>query len=146
MLKRVYAMMFSGQEIDRAMPITGKVRINLSLAEDLDDLADSLRTLDNKAAAIEGQIDEANRLIDELKNARALVNESNDIQKEASALQSAASPVIARYKSVSEELGLNPFDNENFVYLLDLQNGGQGTSLENIFFTSDTLSESLDNL
>jgi len=146
MLKRVYAMMFAGQEIDRAMPITGKVRIKLSLAEDLDDLADNLRSLDNKAAAIEGKIDEANRLIDELKDARALVNDSNDIQREASALQSAATQVLARYKSVSEELGLNPFDNENFAFLLDLQEGGAGTSLENIFFTSDSLSASLDNL
>lgn len=140
---RVFQMLFGE---DKKTSLSSNVRIKLSLQEDLDDLADSLRSLDNKAAAIEGAIDDANRLIDELKDARALVNEAVDIQKEASALQSAASSVLARYKNIAEELGLNPFDDDNFVFLMDLQEGGSGTSLENIYYSSSSLSDALDSL
>jgi hypothetical protein len=140
---RVFQLLFGAQE---KVSLSANVRVKLSLQEDLDDLADNLRSLDNRAAAIEGQIDEANRLIDELREARALVNEATEIQKEASAYQSAASSVLARYKSVNEELGINPFDDDNFVFLMDLQEGGSGTSLENIYFTSSSLSDALDSL
>lgn len=136
-------MLFGAQD---KVTLSSNVRIKLSLQEDLDDLADSLRTLDNKAASIESAIDTAIRLLDELKDTRAVLNEATDIQKEASALQSAASSVLSRYKSVNEELGLNPFDDENFKFLLDLQEGGSGTSLENIYYSSSNLSDALDSL
>ena len=136
-------MLFGAQD---KVSLSANVRVKLSLQEDLDDLADNLRSLDNRAAAIEGQIDEANRLIDELREARGLVNEANEIQKEASAYQSAASSVLARYKTIADELGLNAFDDDNFVFLMDLQEGGSGTSLENIYFTSSNLSDALDSL
>ena len=136
-------MLFGAQD---KVSLSANVRVKLSLQEDLDDLADNLRSLDNRAAAIEGQIDEANRLIDELREARGLVNEANEIQREASAYQSAASSVLARYKTIADELGLNAFDDDNFVFLMDLQEGGSGTSLENIYFTSSNLSDALDSL
>lgn len=140
---RVFQLLFGAQE---KVSLSANVRVKLSLQEDLDDLADNLRSLDNQAAAIEGAIDDANRLIDELKDARALVNQANDIQKEASAYQSAASSVLARYKNIAEELGLNPFDDDNFTFLMELQDGGSGTSLENIYYTSSSLSDALDSL
>jgi chromosome segregation ATPase len=140
---RVFQLLFGAQD---KVSLSANVRVKLSLQEDLDDLADNLRSLDNRAAAIEGQIDEANRLIDELREARGLVNEANEIQKEASAYQSAASSVLARYKTIADELGLNAFDDDNFVFLMDLQEGGSGTSLENIYFTSSNLSDALDSL
>lgn len=140
---RVFQLLFGAQE---KVSLSANVRVKLSLQEDLDDLADNLRSLDNQAAAIEGAIDDANRLIDELKDARALVNQANDIQKEASAYQSAASSVLSRYKNIAEELGLNPFDDDNFTFLMELQDGGSGTSLENIYYTSSSLSDALDSL
>jgi chromosome segregation ATPase len=140
---RVFQLLFGAQD---KVSLSANVRVKLSLQEDLDDLADNLRSLDNRAAAIEGQIDEANRLIDELREARGLVNQANEIQREASAYQSAASSVLARYKTISDELGLNAFDDDNFVFLMDLQEGGSGTSLENIYFTSSNLSDALDSL
>jgi len=140
---RVFQLLF-GEE--KKTTLSGNVRIKLSLQEDLDDLAESLRGLDNRAAAIEGQIDEANRLLDQLGDVRALVNEATEIQKEASAYQSAAASVLARYKSVADELGINAYDDDNFVYLEELQSGGGGTSLENIYYSSSSLSDALDSL
>lgn len=140
---RVFAMLFGEQE---KVSLSSNIRVKLSLQEDLDDLAENLRSLDNKAAAIEGQIDEANRLLEQLGDVRGLVNEAVNIQKEASAYQSAAASVLARYKAVADELGINAYDDENFVYLEELQSGGSGTSLENIYYTSGSLSDALDAL
>jgi ABC-type transporter Mla subunit MlaD len=140
---RVFQLLFGAQD---KVSLSANVRVKLSLQEDLDDLADSLRGLDNRAAAIEGQIDEANRLLDQLGDVRAIVNEAVEIQKEASAYQSAAASVLARYKSVADELGLNAYDDDNFVYLEELQSGGSGTSLENIYYSSSSLSDALDSL
>jgi len=140
---RVFQLLFGAQD---KVSLSANVRVKLSLQEDLDDLADSLRGLDNRAAAIEGQIDEANRLLDQLGDVRAIVNEAVEIQKEASAYQSAAASVLARYKSVADELGINAYDDDNFVYLEELQSGGSGTSLENIYYSSSSLSDALDSL